>query len=480
MSELLKLSENSEFFRYFLEISKIPHGSDNCGRIADYICGFAKEKGLPCYRDAADNLLITKEATEGYENHPAVIIQGHIDMVAEKTPESKRDLLNEGIEVLCDGEYLYAKDTTLGGDDGIAVAYAMAILADDTLKHPKIEALFTSDEEIGLIGASQFDTSRLTGKTLINIDSEEEGIFTVGCAGGVRVDMPLLDADARVSVDGAYKLTVSGLFGGHSGVEIHKGRANAAKLISRVLLSLGDIRLCSIVGGNMDNAIMRSAEAVFHSDMSFDTISRIVTLKAQLLREAYLGKEEDISLAIEPLCGEFSAFSKEDTARITAMIDTLPSSVVKMSENIEGLPESSANIGIVRIDAEGDDSYVTASLRSENKEGKLELIDRLYEICELYGFDISLRGDYPGWAYRKDSVLRDTARALYIEKYGKEPEILTIHAGLECGIFADRIEGLDCISIGPDMSGIHTTEEKLSVKSSIRVYDFVCELIARM
>ena len=480
MSELLNLCKKGEFFKYFLEISKIPHGSGNCKAIADYLCDFAKAHGLPCYRDEADNLLITKNASAGYEDRPAVIIQGHTDMVAEKTADSERDMTTEGIEVLCDGEYLFAKDTTLGGDDGIAVAYALAILADKELKHPKIEALFTSDEEIGLIGASKFDTSRLTGKTLINVDSEEEGIFTVGCAGGVRVDMPLIGAKKRITADSAYRLSVSGLLGGHSGVEIHKGRANAARLIAKVLLSLGDIRLCSVTGGNMDYAIMRNAEAVFHSDLDFDKISRIVALKAQLLRESYLGKEEDISFVIEPINEKLTAFSKEDTERITAMLDTLPSSVVKMSENIEGLPESSANIGIVRIDAERDDSYVTVSLRSENKEGKLELQERLYEICELYGFDTSLRGDYPGWAYRKDSKLRDTARELYLEKYGKEPEILTIHAGLECGIFADKIEGLDCISIGPDMSGIHTTEEKLSVESSVRVFEFVCDLIARL
>ena len=480
MSELLDLCNKAEFFRYFLEISKIPHGSGNCGKIADYLCDFAREKGLSYYRDEADNLLITKPASKGYENRPAVIIQGHTDMVAEKTPESKRDMTKEGIEVLSSGDYLYAKDTTLGGDDGIAVAYALSILADDSLKHPKIEALFTSDEEIGLIGASKFDVERLTGRTLINIDSEEEGIFTVGCAGGVRVDMPLLGEPDRSTGTGAYRISLSGLLGGHSGVEIHKGRANAAKLLSEILLSIGALKLSSFCGGNMDNAIMRSAEAVFTSDLDFDVISKTASLKLQCLREDYLGKEEDITLVIEPLTGEYSVFSKEDTRRIISMIDTLPSSVVKMSENIEGLPESSANIGIVRIDASLCDSFVTASLRSENRIGKLELQERLSEICELFGFGMNLRGDYPGWAYKKDSPLRDAARSLFQEKYGKEPEIVTIHAGLECGIFSDKIEGLDCISIGPDMSGIHTTEEKLSISSSIRVYEFVCELLAKM
>ena len=480
MSNFDMAAEKPVFLKYFEEISRIPHGSGNCSGIADYLCDFAKNHGLEYHRDEADNVLIKKAGVLGLEDRPAVILQGHIDMVAEKTPESKKDLSVDPIELVYDGDYIRALDTTLGGDDGIAVAYALTILASNDIPHPPIEALFTSDEEIGLIGADKFDASLLSGKTLINIDSEEEGVFTVGCAGGVRIDMPLLGAEPTASADSAYRLKVSGLLGGHSGVEIDKGRANAAKLIAEMLLALQDVKLISINGGNMDNAIMRECEATFVNDCDFEFLSRYISLKAQDIRERFLTRESDISFTLFPIEGDFVCYSRKDTKRIISMLDALPSAVVKMSEDIEGFPESSANVGVVRLDASSDDSFVTVSLRSGRSEGKEGLIDRLSELCQLFGFGLTQRGDYPAWEYKKDSPLRDEARLVYREKYGKEPVILTIHAGLECGIFADKIEDLDCISIGPDMSGIHTTEEKLSISSSVRVFDFILELIKRL
>ncbi len=467
-------------FEYFEKITKIPRGSGNCGPIADYLVKFATEHSLDVIRDEWDNVIIKKGASDGYESHPAVILQGHTDMVAEKTDECEIDMTCEGIEAFVDGDYIRARGTTLGGDDGAAVAYMLAILADNTLKHPPIEALFTSDEEIGLIGAGKLDASALSGKTLINIDSEEEGVFTVGCAGGVRVDMTQSKRASKKYFGRLFTLTVSGLLGGHSGVEIDKGRANAARLTGLLLRALGNICIASSVGGNMDNAIMRSCETRFVKDASLDEVKSALLSVTQKIKSEFAAYDPDITVEVTESIGDATVFDEDASADIVALMTSLPSGAIKMSEDIEGLVQTSANIGVVRIDASADSSYVTSSLRSSKANELSSLKDSFCKTARAYGFGAQFRGEYPSWEYRKNSPLRDASVALYRELYGKDPVVLTIHAGLECGAFSEKIDGLDCISIGPQMHDIHTTEERLSISSTVRVYDFIIKLLERL
>lgn len=465
-------------FSYFFEISKIPHGSGNCEKIADYLVSFANEHGLKYERDEHNNVLIRKPATAGYEGRTTVILQGHTDMVAEKADGCDIDMSREGLKLFLDGDLIGAEGTTLGGDDGIAVAYMLAILSSQDIPHPALEALFTSDEEIGLIGASLVDKSWFCGKTLINIDSEEEGVFTVGCAGGVRVDMSFRGASKEKLTNRVYRIKADGLIGGHSGVEIDKGRANAAKIIGEILSSFEDIRISSIRGGNMDNAIMRECEAVFTTSLDDGAITDRIASVTGAIRDAHTGEDAVRITLNEHTEGVF--FSYEDSKNIVSILSALPFGVIKMSEDIAGLPETSANIGVVRICAEADTSYVTSSLRSSSKGELAKMKDTCKRIAEQFNFTTEFRGEYPAWEYKKDSRLRDLAVRLYQKMYGKEPVVLTIHAGLECGALSQKIDGLDCISIGPDMSGIHTTEERLSVSSSVRVYEFILDLIKEL
>ncbi len=468
-------------FHYFDEICKIPHGSGNCGKIADYLVDFAKKHSLEYERDEWHNVLIRKPATAGYEERPTVILQGHTDMVAENTPDSEIDMNEDGLKIYTEGDYITADGTTLGGDDGIAVAYMLAILASGELEHPALEALFTSDEEIGLIGAGKVNPDWLKGRTLINIDSEEEGVFTVGCAGGVRVDMTLKDedCDSLPSDTDIYTVKVCGLIGGHSGVEIDKGRANAAKLMASVLAELGDIRLLSIVGGNMDNAIMRECEAHFTTSLSEEKIRKAIDGLAAQIKKEYPA-ESELTFNVSKSSYDTIVFNESVSRDIVALLTELPFGVIKMSDDIKGLPETSANVGVVRIDATSECSRITSSLRSSKKDELSRMKEHLVSIASQNEFTTEFRGEYPAWEYKPDSHLRDTAVKLYREKYGIEPVVMTIHAGLECGALSEKLAGLDCISIGPDMCSIHTTEERLSISSSVRVYEFILELLKRL
>ena len=458
-------------FSYFLEISKIPHGSGNTAPIADYLVDFAKKRNLEYYRDEKDNVIIKKKATKGYEARPTVIIQGHTDMVAEKLPDSEKDMLTEGLDVYRDGDFLRAHGTTLGGDDGVAVAYALALLDSDKISHPNLETLFTSDEEIGLLGAGALDASKLDGKIMINVDSDDEGIFTVGCAGGVRTDITLPVSYEKC--DGRkYKLTVSGLLGGHSGVEIDKGRANAIKLIAKTLANVSDIRIASIYGGNADNAIPRECVCCFISNTDVEAVVRAAEKQ---YKEEYKNTDGGIVLTLEECDFAGNILDKKSTDTILSIINTTKSGVITMSREIEGLPESSENIGIVRI--ETGIFHMTVSVRSAKSEEKAKLVKILNSTAKENGAEFSTRGDYPAWEYKADSHIRDIACRVFYEMYGKEAKVITIHAGLECGIFSDKIEGLDCISLGPDNYDIHTTEEHLSISSTARVWDYLINVL---
>ncbi len=453
--------------RFFEEFSRIPHGSGNTGLIADYLVGFAEKRNLAYSRDGHDNVIIRKPATPGYENRPAVIFQGHLDMVAEKKSGAEIDMEKDGLVLYRDGDFLRAKDTTLGGDDGVALAYSLAILDSEDIPHPDFEAIFTSDEEIGLLGANALDGSQIKGRLLINIDSDAEGIFTVGCAGGMRSDitLPVLRTNSH---EASYRLKVSGFKGGHSGVEIDKGRVNASKALTEILASIGDISIKDIRGGNADNAIPRECECTFSCQYDH---SELIMRIADDIKKKYEDIEPDITVEITKTDSSLAGISTEDSRTLVSLLSELPSGIIAMSEDIKGLVETSLNMGILKL--VGDRVEISFSVRSANGKEKRALGDRLKEIAEKHGAAYSERGEYPAWEYKKDSHLRDVMKTVYEKMYGRSPEIVTIHAGLECGILSEKINGLDCVSIGPDNFDIHTTEERLSLSSLERVWEFL-------
>ena len=470
MLDFSDFPSSEKALKFFEEFSKIPRGSGNTKAIADYLVNFANARGLEVMRDGSDNVIIRKPATAGYENKPGVIFQGHTDIVALKTPDCPIDMEKEGLQLYRDGDLLRARGTTLGGDDGVAMAYAMAILDSDDIEHPEFEAVFTSDEEIGLLGASALDGSLLHGRMLINIDSDEEGIFTAGCAGGARIDISL-PVKAKTHIGNIYTLTVSGFKGGHSGVEIHKNRANAIKTVAEILADLESTRLGKISGGSADNAIPSDATVTFTTKSSIFEISEAINKAKEALPES----ESDAKFNIEMKLSSAKLMSIEDSANIIALLRDMPNGVTRMSEDIEGLVETSLNMGIIKLDSKALE--LTISVRSAKGEEKAKLIEKIKEISADHGAAVGVRGEYPAWEYRKESHLRDVMCQVYRDMYGKDATVVTIHAGLECGIFSDKIEGLDCVSIGPDNRDIHTPDERLSLSSFNRVYEYLINVL---
>ena len=456
--------------RFFEEFSKIPRGSGNTKAIADYLIDFAKARGLECYRDESDNVVIRKAATAGYEDRPGVILQGHTDIVALKNPDCPINMEKEGLDLYRDGDLLRARGTTLGGDDGVAMAYAMAILDSDDIAHPELEAVFTSDEETGLIGATALDASVLHGRLLINIDSDEEGIFTVGCAGGARVDINI-PVKAKTHIGQIYTLSISGFKGGHSGVEIDKNRANAIKAMAEILSKLEDVKLGKASAGSADNAIPSDAQIIFTTKSPILEISDVINSVAETLPEGETQKKFNLEMNISSA----KVIDVEASANILALIGEMPNGVMRMMEDIEGLVETSLNMGILSLD--GKALNLTISVRSAKGAQKAKLLDTIKDIAEKHGAGVSVRGQYPAWEYRKESHLRDVMCKVYSDMYGKDATVVTIHAGLECGIFSDKMEGLDCVSIGPDNKDIHTPEERLSLSSFNRVYEYIINVL---
>lgn len=463
-------------FRFFEEISKIPHVSFHTAKLADYLVNFAKERGLFCVRDGANNVLIRKGASAGYESHPTVVFQGHIDMVPEHLPEKKIDMENEAITLVREGEFLRADGTTLGGDDGVAVAYALAVLDDDTVSHPEFEALFTSEEEVGLLGATALDPTPIRGRVMINIDSDDEGVFTVGCAGGARVDLSL-PAKKKTACGKAFRVSLGGFLGGHSGSEIDKGRENAILFLGKILRKIRaeyPLRIACAVGGNADNAIPRNAECIFFAEGA--KAEEILSVCKDNLSKIK-GSEPDATVTVEESKDAVDAYTAEDTDRFLVLLAEVPNGVQAMSEKIPGLVETSLNLGMLNTD---EGFHVTHSVRSSKEEDKDALIATLYRLAEGHGGEHSIRGEYPAWEYREDSPLRDLLCRVYREMYGKDAEVLVIHAGLECGILSSKLPGLDCVSLGPDNFDIHTTNEHLSVPSFARVYDYLLRVLAAL
>lgn len=473
-------TELKEVGYYFEQICKIPHGSGNIEQISNYLVDFAKKEGLTYYQDEWKNVMVIKEATEGYENEPALMLQGHMDMVAVKKPTAEIDMKKDGLVLQTEGDWLYAKDTSLGGDDGIALAYSLAILAAEDLKHPRLEVLFTVDEETGMEGVRNIDVSMLKSKRLLNLDSEEEGIILAGCAGGARVDL-ILPVN-RISAEGiAYEVKVAGLTGGHSGAEIHKERGNAIHLLGRLLDGLAETEyfLAELIGGLADNAIPREAAAVLvvPEGEQEQLKTRLAEMEKQFKCELQT-KDPGVELHVTArTTTSLPVLSKESAKQLVRLIFTAPWGIQAMSGDIHGLVETSLNPGILRLDEK--EAKLTFSVRSSLESAKEEVISRLKYLGEWAGAACEIRGSYPGWAYRKNSPLRETAIQLYRKMYGKEPKVEAIHAGLECGLLSAKIPDLDCISIGPDMENIHTTEERLSISSTARVWNYILQLISQ-
>lgn len=471
--------EPSAVFGYFEALCGIPHGSRNTKAISDYLVAFAKEQGIRWIQDESNNVILFADGTCGLEDHEPVILQGHMDMVCEKDADCPLNLETDGLDLAHDGTSVFARGTTLGGDDGIALAYAMALIADKSIPHPPLEVIVTVDEEIGMLGANAIDVSMLKGRRMINLDSEDEGIFTVSCAGGARATLTL-NVERKMVYGPCIRLSVDGLQGGHSGAEIHKNRANANKVMGEFMsriLGLMPLCLTSFSGGSKDNAIPRSCQAnVVAMGIGLERINAVAEALQAEIREKFDEPEATVqAFDVDALGG--NSMTTQDTARAVALLCAVPNGVQSYSADIPGLVQTSLNLGIAKL---GEHFSITFSVRSSVNQEKEELLGKLKELCSFYDGSYSQMGEYPAWEYRKDSPLRDTMVQLYREMYSKEPEVLAIHAGLECGLLGEKLPGLDCVSIGPQMHDIHTSREKLEIASTERVWDYLCAVLKQL
>ncbi len=477
----MRIWENLEpkaVFQYFEDICKIPHGSGNTARISAYLQQFASERGIWYRTDALGNVVMRKPSSEGYEEVPGLIIQGHMDMVAVKTADCGKNMETEGLDIAVDGDYVYAKKTSLGGDDGIAVAYGLALMADDSIPHPQLELIVTVDEETGMFGAAALDMSDITGRRFLNLDSEEEGYFLTGCAGGRRVKA---EVDRSLETVRGRRMTieVAGLLGGHSGAEIHKERGNAILLLGRVLeaaVKETELSLIGISGGTAENVIPSLAQAVVVCSEP-EKVQAAVDKALSALREEYALRDPQVrvDVTVTGTDEEYQADSQDATAHFITLLTALPTGVQAMSPSIPGMVETSLNLGVISSDEEK--ITLQYSIRSSLESAKHALSDRVSAIFTLAGARVEAGSDYPGWAYRVDSPLRDKMVRIYEKMYGVKPQITTIHAGLECGLFLGKCPDLDCVSMGPDMVDIHSTNEKLSISSVKRVWEYLLELL---
>ena len=479
---VLENCEPKRVFHYFEEICKIPHGSGNTRQISDYLVQFAKNHDLKYIQDETNNVVIYKPGTAGYENAPTVIVQGHMDMVCEKRPDVDHDFTKDGLNLSVEGDYVSANGTTLGGDDGIAVAYGLALLESDTIAHPPLEVFITVDEEIGLLGAVGFDCSVLKGRRFINLDSEAEGSLWISCAGGLSgiSHIPVTRLEAK-----GEKLTVkiSGLMGGHSGAEIDKNRANANSLLGKFLHGLdakAGYELISVQGGQKDNAITRESIAeLLTVKENVEAVKEYAASMQTAWREEYTGTDEGITVTVTEE-GEQDAKVLHPTSKekVVFFLVNVPYGVQKMSGTIKGLVETSTNIGILKTSE--NEVLGSSSIRSSVETARDALSDKIEYLTEFLSGEYERQGVYPAWEYRKDSPLRDKMVEVYEEMYGQKPNVVAIHAGLECGLFYKKMEGLDCVSLGPDMKDIHTSEEVLSISSTERVWKYLVKVLGAL
>lgn len=471
---IIKSDIAPEMFGFFEEISKIPRGSYNTKGIADYLESFATQRGLPCYRDASDNILITKQASVGRENEPPICFQGHTDMVCEKNNGVKHDFEHDPIDIRVENGFVCANGTTLGGDNGVAVAMMLAILDSKTLSHPKTECLFTSNEEVGMLGAKSFDFSKLTSRRLVNIDGGNENEVIVGCAGGVGSNVTLAESPEKTKTTKALKITISGLCGGHSGEDIHRGRSNANNLMARILLEASqktDIKIVSLRGGSQGNAITRECEAIIvplDFEIARDTIAELAKrLSAELC-------QDDCGFYCSTESAETQyAHSCSFTKRLLTLMCGLKTGVIAMSTDVAGVVEWSSNLGIAKCDENG--AVLTLLTRSgieSRLDYSISLINSLAEVC---GATTSHYDRYMGWGFRQSSPLRDE----FIAASHADVTIKPIHAGLECGTIYSKLPDIDMISVGPTAYALHSPDERFEIASAEHLWKTICEMLEK-
>lgn len=496
MDKSLEQLDYKNIFKYFAEISKIPRGSGNEGQISDYLVAFAKEHHLEYTQDEAKNVIIIKEATAGYENEPALLLQGHMDMVCEKRKEHTHDFLKDEIKLIVDGDFLQADGTTLGADNGVAVAYILALFSDETLTHPRLEAVITTDEEVGMHGAHALNTSSLRAKYMINLDSEEEGYLLASCAGGLKATC-ILPLKRMNEYGKKVKVSIGGLKGGHSGMDIIYHRSNAAKLMGRLLFDLRETESFGVIhmqGGYKDNVITREAytELILTVDKEIEeenketekvleeNFRKLEVKIAELItvyQKELSASEPDLNFTVEDMGnGDYESVHPVSFEKVLFLLVNMPYGIQVMSSHIEGLVESSLNVGIFHF--EDDKAVFANAVRSSSKSYKYYMSDKLNYMVSFLGGEYKIHGDYPAWEYRQDSPLREHLKTLYKEMYGKEMKIEAIHAGLECGIIFEKMPGIDIVSIGPDIFRVHTIDERISISSAVRVYQFLERIIA--
>lgn len=482
MENVLENIKPVEVFKYFREISKIPRGSGNEKGVSDYLVSFAKEHKLDYIQDKALNVIIKKPGTKGYENSQGVVIQGHMDMVCEKKPGVDHDFTKDPIELRVVDDMLYATGTTLGGDDGISIAMGLAILASDEIDHPPIELVVTTSEETGMDGAIALDPKAVSGRTLINIDSEEEGILTVSCAGGCtsRISIPITWESAKENTT-AFSVEIKGLNGGHSGIEINKGRANSNKLMGRLLKNLSSVlsfNLNSISGGSKHNAIPREAQAVICVSKNDESLLKN---KISDIERAFKGefKTADPNLQISLKTAEAMpemVMTEETTNNVVNFLFLIPNGIQTMSMDIPNLVESSLNLGVVLTNKNSVEFI--SSIRSSVRSLKENIYNSIVALGNLTNATVTEESGYPEWQYNSDSKIRDTFIKVYEKLFGKKPEVAAIHAGLECALFAEKFNGeIDMVSIGPSMFGVHTANEHLSIPSTQRTWQLLLEVL---
>ncbi|MDO5717733.1 MAG: aminoacyl-histidine dipeptidase [Tissierellia bacterium] len=467
-----------EVFKWFEEISKIPRCSGDEKRISDFLVDFARERELEWIQDEELNIVIKKSGSSGYENSDAVIIQGHMDMVCEKSADSKHDFSKDPIKLIFEGDDLRADKTTLGADNGIAVAYGLAVLDSDNLKHPPIELLVTTNEETGMDGAAGVNGDNLSGKTLLNIDSEEEGVFLVSCAGGAN-NLISFKVDSVKNSDQGYRIKIRGLKGGHSGMEIINQRANAIKILARILYELKsniDFRLSYIDGGSKHNAIPNYAEAIV-ATKDAEKLNEIIDYMILSLKKEYEVQDPDMEIVVEKADME-NVFEDEVAGNIIDFLMMAPDGVQSMSEEIDNLVQTSLNVGVLTL----DDGVVniTVSIRSASESSLLEIQNKLKIMADRSNADYKITNSYPAWEYEKDSKVRDLSIKIYEELTGKKAEIGSIHAGLECGILKRALPEADMISFGPNIYDVHTANENLSISSVENVWKFLVKLLEEL
>lgn len=478
--KILQNLEAKAVFQYFEEISNIPRGSGNEKGISDYLLNFGKELGLESIQDEALNVIIKKPGTPGYENAPTVIIQGHMDMVCEKNNGVEHDFEKDPLKLRIVDDYIYATDTTLGADNGIAVAYAMAILASNDIPHPPIEVLLTTDEETGMSGAMAIKKENLQGKILINLDNEEEGYLLVSCAGGVRSTATLKVDEQEIGSKKLIKINISGLKGGHSGMDIIKERGNSNKILGRVLKGLlreVKFNLVSLNGGSKNNAIPREAEAIIavnpnDENTAIEVINNWNNIIENELRAQDPGLKIEASITDIKTCKEFT---DESTKKVVDLLYIYPNGINTKSTEIEGLVESSTNLGVLTT-KDGVVEFDSA-IRSSIPSLKEEIVLRSKTIVELLGGKFETTSDYPGWEYDPNSKVRDICQKVHKDMYGKEAKIVAIHAGVECGLFNEKLGNLDMISFGPNLYDVHTPDEHMSISSVKNCYEYLLGIL---